>query len=77
MTSLDVGRKWFRYHHLFADLLQLELRRVSPAVVGSLDRAAAQWFEQHGYVVEAIGHAQAAQRLAPRLAACSPTTTSI
>ena len=61
VTSLDVGRKWFRYHHLFADLLQLELRRVSPAVVGSLDRAAAQWFEQHGFVVEAIGHAQAAQ----------------
>ena len=60
VTSLDVGRTWFRYHHLFADLLQLELRRVSPAVVGSLHRAAARWFEQHGYIVEAIRHAQAA-----------------
>ena len=30
VTSLDVGRSWFRYHHLFADLLQLELRRASP-----------------------------------------------
>ena len=60
VTSLDVGRTWFRYQHLFADLLQLELRRVSPAVVGSLHRAAARWFEQHGYIVEAIRHAQAA-----------------
>ena len=61
VTSLDVGRSWFRYHHLFADLLQLELRRTSPATVGSLHRAAAQWFEEHGYVVEAIRHAQAAR----------------
>ena len=38
VTSLDVGRSWFRYHHLFADLLQLELRRAAPAVVGSLHR---------------------------------------
>jgi LuxR family maltose regulon positive regulatory protein len=60
VTSLDVGRTWFRYHHLFADLLQLELRRVSPAVVGSLHRAAARWYEQHGYIVESIRHAQAA-----------------
>ncbi len=61
VTSLDVGRTWFRYQHLFADLLQLELRRVSPAIVGSLHRAAARWFEQHGYIVEAIRHAQAAR----------------
>ena len=60
VTSLDVGRTWFRYHHLFADLLRLELRRSSPAIVDSLHRAAAQWFEEHGYVVEAIRHAQAA-----------------
>ena len=71
MTSLDVGRSWFRYHHLFADLLQLELRRVAPAMVGPLHRAAAQWHEQDGYVVEAIRHAQAARDwpLAARLLA--------
>ena len=71
VTSLDAGRSWFRYHPLFADLLQLELQRVSPAMVGSLHRAAAQWHEQEGYVVEAIRHAQAARdwRLAARLLA--------
>ena len=71
VTSLDVGRSWFRYHHLFADLLQLELRRVSPAMVGSLHRAAAQWHKQEGDIVEAIRHAQAARDwpLASRLLA--------
>jgi LuxR family transcriptional regulator, maltose regulon positive regulatory protein len=60
VTSLDVGRSWFRYHQLFADLLQLELRRTAPAVIRSLHRAAARWCEEHGYPVEAIRHAQAA-----------------
>ena len=61
VSSLDVGRSWFRYHQLFADLLQLELRRVSgTTTIESLHRAAAQWYETHGYVVEAIRHSQAA-----------------
>ena len=76
VTSLDAGRSWFRYHHLFADLLQLELRRAAPAIVGSLHRAAAQWHEQEGYIVEAIRHAQAARDWLWRRA-CWPTTTSI
>jgi LuxR family maltose regulon positive regulatory protein len=59
-TAVDVGRSWFRYHRLFADLLRMELRRLDPAVVGSLHRAAARWFERHGDAVEAIRHAQAA-----------------
>ncbi|MBV9309931.1 MAG: hypothetical protein JOZ73_03825 [Solirubrobacterales bacterium] len=61
VSSLDVARSWFRYHHLFADLLQLELRRVSPAIVARLHRAAALWHEREGYFVEAIRHAQAAR----------------
>jgi len=71
VTSLDAGRLWFRYHQLFAELLQGELQRVSPAMVRSLHRAAAQWHEQEGYVVEAIRHAQAARDwpLAARLLA--------
>ena len=60
VTSLDASRSWFRYHHLFADLLQLELRRVAPATIGPLHREAARWFKEHGYVVEAVRHAQAA-----------------
>ena len=61
VTSLDVGRSWFRYHHLLTDLLQLELRRTSPATVGSLHRAAAQWFEEQGYMVDAVRHSQTAR----------------
>jgi LuxR family maltose regulon positive regulatory protein len=62
VTSIDVGRSWFRYHHLLADLLALELRRrSSPAVIDALHRAAARWFDRHGYVVEAIRHAQSAR----------------
>jgi LuxR family transcriptional regulator, maltose regulon positive regulatory protein len=61
VVSLDAARSWFRYHHLFADLLQLELRRTEPDQVAGLHRAAARWFAGHGYPVEAVRHAQAAQ----------------
>jgi LuxR family maltose regulon positive regulatory protein len=61
VTSLDAERCWFRYHHLLADLLRLELRRTSPALTGSLHRAAAEWLDAHGFVVDAIRHWQAAR----------------
>jgi LuxR family maltose regulon positive regulatory protein len=60
VESLDPGRTWFRYHHLFADLLRLELRRSLPAEIPALHRRAAEWFTQHGQVAEAIRHTQAA-----------------
>ena len=60
VVSLDPERTWFRYHHLFADLLRLELRRTLPEEVPALHRRAAEWFTQHGQVVEAIRHTQAA-----------------
>ena len=60
VVSLDVGRSWFRYHHLFADLLRLELRRTAPDEIGPLHRAAARWLAEHGYVVDAIEHLQKA-----------------
>ena len=65
VTALDAARTWFRYHHLFADLLRLELRRVAPATIPSLHRAAAAWHEQEGDVVEAVRHYQAAGDWAP------------
>jgi LuxR family maltose regulon positive regulatory protein len=61
VVSLDGARSWFRYHHLFADLLQLELRRTTPDEVAALHQAAAGWFAGHRYPVEAIRHAQGAQ----------------
>jgi LuxR family transcriptional regulator, maltose regulon positive regulatory protein len=61
VVALDAGRSWFRYHHLFAELLQLELRRTEPGEDATLHSAAARWFAEHGYPVEAIRHAEAAQ----------------
>jgi LuxR family maltose regulon positive regulatory protein len=61
VVALDAKRSWFRYHRLFADLLQLELRRTEPAELATLHGAAARWFAAHGYLVEATRHAQAAQ----------------
>ena len=71
VVALDAARSWFRYHHLFADLLQLELRSTGPAEVTALHRAATSWFAEHGHPVEAVRHAQAAQdwSLASRLLA--------
>jgi LuxR family transcriptional regulator, maltose regulon positive regulatory protein len=61
VVSLDARRSWFRYHQLFADLLQLELRGSAPAELPALHDAAAGWYAGHGYPVEAVRQAQAAQ----------------
>src|SRR6201996_1076232 len=61
VVSVDAARSWFRYHQLFADLLQLELRRTAPDQVDALHRTAARWFADHGYPVDAVRHAQAAR----------------
>jgi LuxR family maltose regulon positive regulatory protein len=60
VESLDPGRTWFRYHHLFADLLRLELRRTLPAEIPLLHRRAAGWFTGHGQVADAVRQTQAA-----------------
>jgi LuxR family maltose regulon positive regulatory protein len=61
VAAVDARRSWFRYHRLFADLLQLELRGSAPAELPALHAAAAGWYAGHGYPVEAVRHAQAAQ----------------
>jgi LuxR family transcriptional regulator, maltose regulon positive regulatory protein len=60
VVSLDRERTWFRYHHLFGDLLRLELRRRLPEEVPALHRRAADWFIRHGRAADAIRHTQAA-----------------
>src|ERR1700735_4192577 len=55
VVSLDPARTWFRYHHLFADLLRLALLAEVPA----MHRLAAGWFTQQGQNVNAIRHTQA------------------
>src|SRR6185437_9333716 len=69
VVSLDVRRSWFRYHQLFADLLQLELRHTEPDERAALHRVAAGWLAGHGHPVEAVRQAQAAEdwELAARL----------
>ncbi len=60
VVPLDPERTWFRYHHLFGDLLRLELRRTLPEEIPALHRRAAGWFTLQGQAVEAIRHTQAA-----------------
>ena len=60
VVALDARRSWFRYHPLFADLLELELRSTEPAELAALHGTAADWFAGHGFPVEAVRHAQAA-----------------
>jgi LuxR family maltose regulon positive regulatory protein len=71
VVALDSARSWFRYHRLFAGLLQLKLRRTAPGEVTGLHAAAAGWFAGHGFAVEAVRHAQGARDwgLAARLLA--------
>jgi LuxR family transcriptional regulator, maltose regulon positive regulatory protein len=69
VVALDAGRSWFRYHQLFAELLQLELRGTAADELPALHAAAAGWYADHGHPIEAVRHAQAAQdwNLAARL----------
>jgi LuxR family transcriptional regulator, maltose regulon positive regulatory protein len=61
LIPLDDEDQWYRYHHLFADLLQARLRQtVPPGEIAALHRGAAAWFERNGYPAEAFHHAQAA-----------------
>ena len=71
VVAMDAEGSWFRYHHLFADLLALELRRTAPQELPRLHAVAADWLAEHGHPVDAIRHAQAAENwgLATRLLA--------
>src|SRR5499427_8482030 len=60
LVSLDSRGQWFRYHHLFRDLLRLELARAEPGRTAGLHRRACAWYSAQGDVDEAIGHATAA-----------------
>jgi LuxR family maltose regulon positive regulatory protein len=60
VIPLDSKGEWFRFHHLFADLLSAELRHSEPAAIQGLHLAASHWFADHGYVLEAVVHALAA-----------------
>jgi LuxR family maltose regulon positive regulatory protein len=60
LVPLDDRRRWYRYHHLFADVLQARLLDEQPDVVSALHRRACDWYEQNGERAVAIDHALAA-----------------
>ena len=61
VVPLDDERTWYRYHHLFADLLQARLHRSGPDVVRRLQSRAAEWCAHNGQIVEAVDYALAAR----------------
>jgi len=60
LIPLDDHREWYRYHHLFAQLLRVDLGHREPELLPVLHRRAAAWHQQAGNVEEAIHHATAA-----------------
>lgn len=61
VVPLDSDRTWYRYHHLFAESLRHILQRTEGDRIQVYHNRAAQWYEQHSYIAEAISHAIAAQ----------------
>ena len=57
LIPLDDERRWFRYHHLFRDMLQRHLQHIAADTVSGLHHRASLWFEQKGRVRDAIDHA--------------------
>ncbi len=64
LIPLDDQRQWYRYHHLFADVLQARLRQEQPAAEGDLHQRASQWYAQHNLPVDALRHTLAAKDFA-------------
>ena len=60
IVPLDENRQWFRYHHLFRQVLRSRLARAEPDLVPALHQAASAWHQLHGSADEAIEHAMAA-----------------
>ena len=63
VVALDDGRRWYRYHHLFAEFLRGRLGRENPELVGELHLRASGWYEDNGLLPQAIGHALSASGL--------------
>jgi LuxR family transcriptional regulator, maltose regulon positive regulatory protein len=76
LVPLDDHRSWYRYHHLFADVLQARLRSERPDLVPGLHLRASRWYEEGGDPVSAVRHALAAgdvDRAADLIEAATPT----
>jgi LuxR family maltose regulon positive regulatory protein len=60
LVPLDRRGQWYRYHHLFRDMLLAELRRQEPGLIPVLHQRAAEWFERNGLLEEALEHSMCA-----------------
>ena len=61
LVALDDQREWYRYHHLFADVLRARLLAEQPDQVSQLHQRASHWYEAHDLTEEAVRHALAAR----------------
>jgi LuxR family maltose regulon positive regulatory protein len=61
VVPVDDKRHWYRYHHLFAEVLRLHLMAEQPDQVATLHRRASEWYEQNGSAADAIRHALTAE----------------
>ena len=57
VVALDDQRRWYRYHHLFADALRARLAAEQPERVARLHAAASRWYADHGLLDDAVAHA--------------------
>jgi len=57
LVSLNGNRQWYRYHHLFADLLKYQLEQTYSEQISDLHQRASRWYHDNGFVNEAIHHA--------------------
>ena len=76
VVPLDDHRRWYRYHHLFGDVLRARLMGEQPEQVHELHRRASDWYEANGDRSEAIGHAMAGEdfeRAAQLIELAAPT----
>jgi len=60
IVPLDDDRRWYRYHHLFTDLLRYRLLLKETSIIPTLHRRASKWYEQNGFIATAIEHTIAA-----------------
>ena len=60
LVPLDDNRQWYRYHHLFAQLLRSQLARTEPGIAAALHERASAWHRRSGSIEEAVHHALAA-----------------
>lgn len=57
LIPLDDERRWYRYHHLFAELLRMRQEKTGHPDATVLHRRASEWYEQNGLIADAVGHA--------------------